>query len=45
MKASCELVGMTDAQIAGVAVLIELGYLSGRSQLAGVETVHAVLRY
>jgi adenine phosphoribosyltransferase len=45
MKASCELVGMTDATIAGVAVLIELGYLSGRKQLAGVETVHAVLQY
>ncbi len=45
MKASCELVGMTDARIAGIAVLIELGYLNGRAQLAGVETVHAVLRY
>lgn len=45
MKASCELVGKTDATIAGVAVLIELGYLSGREHLQGVGEVHAVLQY
>jgi len=45
MNASCELVGMTDAKIAGIAVLIELAYLSGRERLSGMGEVHAVLQY
>ncbi len=45
MKASCELVGRADAEIVGIAVLIELGYLGGREKLAGCAPVHAVMQY
>lgn len=45
MRASCELVGKTDAEIVSIAVLIELGYLGGREKLAGFAPVHAVLQY
>jgi adenine phosphoribosyltransferase len=45
MKASCELVQRTGAEIAGITVLIELNFLHGRSQLEGFGEVHSVLKY
>ena len=45
MKASCELVQRTGADIAGITVLIELNFLHGREQLEGFGEVHSVLKY
>jgi adenine phosphoribosyltransferase len=45
MKASCELVQRTGAQIAGITVLIELCFLNGRDKLDGMGEVHSVLKY
>lgn len=45
MKAACELVRRTGAVIAGVAVLIELGFLDGRIRLGTDIEVHSVIRY
>lgn len=44
MKACCDIVRQLGGQIVGVAVLIELADLKGRSKLAPV-TVHSVLTY
>lgn len=44
MAATCELVEKTGAHIAGVAILLELGFLDGRSKLDG-HTIHSVLTY
>ena len=43
-RALCELVEQLDGVVAGCAFLIELGFLNGRSKLAGYE-VSSVLRY
>ena len=43
-SAAVELVRRLDAEVLGVAVLIELGFLEGRKRLDGVD-VHAVLKY
>jgi len=45
MRASCELVEKTGAQIAGITVLIELDFLNGRAQLGGYGDLHSVLHY
>jgi adenine phosphoribosyltransferase len=44
MKACVDLVKHLGGEIAGVAVMIELEFLKGRSKLGGIET-HSVLRY
>lgn len=44
MKASCDLVKALDADIVGVAVLIELGFLNGREKLKEFN-VHSIIRY
>lgn len=44
MKACCDLVRQLGGEIVGVAVLIELEGLKGRSKLGDVE-VHSVLKY
>lgn len=45
MRAACDLVANTGAQIGGIAVLIELGFLGGKGRLSDHADVHAVLRY
>ncbi len=45
MRASCQLVEKTGAEIAGITVLIELDFLNGRDLLDGQAEVHSVLRY
>jgi len=45
MKASCELVQRSGAEIAGITVLIELCFLKGREKLNGTGEVHSVLKY
>jgi len=45
MEASCQLVRMCGAEIAGVSVLIELTFLEGRHRLEGVEHMHSVIQY
>ena len=44
MAATCELVEKTGARIMGVAFLVELGFLNGRSKLDG-HAIHSVLTY
>lgn len=44
MKACCDLVTRLGGEIAGVTVLIELGFLEGRSKLKPYDAVHAVLQ-
>ncbi len=44
MAACCRLVSATGGEIVGVAVLIELAFLNGRSQL-GDYAVHSILTY
>ena len=45
MRASCQLVEKTGAEIVGITVLIELDFLNGRDMLGGYSEVHSVLRY
>lgn len=45
MAASCQLVQRSGAQIAGITVLIELSFLSGRDKLKGFGEAHSVLKY
>lgn len=45
MQASCELVGMCGAEIAGITVLIELTYLNGRERLRNYADLHSVIQY
>lgn len=45
MRAACELVGKCNAEVAGMTVLIELGFLDGRDKLSEHGQVHSVLRY
>jgi adenine phosphoribosyltransferase len=45
MRACCELVRSMKAQIVGITVLIELGFLHGRSRLTEFGGVHSVLVY
>lgn len=45
MKACCQLVGSMNAKIAGITVLIELGFLNGRDVLREYAEVHSVLKY
>ena len=44
MKACVDLVKHLGGEIAGVAVMIELEFLNGRSKIPGIET-HSVLKY
>jgi adenine phosphoribosyltransferase len=44
MKACCDLVRQLGGEIAGVAVLIELAGLDGRTKLPGID-VHSVIQY
>lgn len=45
MRASCELVKMSGAEIAGITVLIELLYLEGRDKLKPFGHCHSVITY
>ncbi|MDF1809170.1 MAG: adenine phosphoribosyltransferase [Phycisphaerales bacterium] len=45
MRASCQLVERTGAEIYGITVLIELDFLNGRKLLDGYGDLHSVLRY
>ena len=45
MEACCQLVTRLKAQIVGITVLIELGFLPGRAKLAKYGSVHSVLQY
>lgn len=45
LKACCELLARTGAQIAGITVLIELTTLRGRDRVAPFGELHAVLKY
>ena len=44
LRASQELAEMAGAQIIGATVLIELESLGGRSKVAGIQPMHAVLK-
>lgn len=45
LDACCRLVKHLKAEIVGITVLIELGFLPGRAKLAPFGEVHAVLKY
>ncbi len=45
MRACCELVQQLGGEIVGISVLIELGFLRGRSKLKGFDPIHAVIEY
>lgn len=45
LRACAELVARTGAEIVGLTVLIELGFLNGRSRVADFGQVHSVLNY
>lgn len=45
MRAACQLVQTCGAQIAGIAVLIELEFLNARESLKPFGNVHSVVRY
>lgn len=45
MKACCQLMDKLGAQIMGITVLIELGFLPGRKQLEPYDPIHAVIKY
>ena len=45
MKAALHLADMLGADIAGVSILIELGFLNGRDKLAPFDQIHAVLTF
>ena len=45
LAACAELLGKAGATIAGMTVLIELGFLKGRERVRGFGDVHAVLKY
>jgi adenine phosphoribosyltransferase len=45
MRACCDLVATMRADIVGITVLIELGFLNGRERLREFGDVHAVMRY
>lgn len=44
MRAAAELITEAGATVLGMAVLLELGFLGGRSAIDGVAPVHALLR-
>lgn len=44
MVASCELIAKTGAEVAGIAFLVELGFLNGREKLDGFE-IFSLLTY
>ncbi len=45
MRASCELVTKADVEIAGITVLIELGFLNGADHVHEFAPVHSVIQY
>lgn len=45
MEACCKLVSELGGEIAGITVLIELGFLAGRAKLPGGVRVHSVLTW
>ena len=45
MKACCDLVSGLGGKIAGIAVLIELTFLTGRQRLKNYGELHAVIKY
>jgi len=45
MAACCDLVRQAGGEIAGVAVLIELEFLGGRSKLKDLNPIYAVIGY
>jgi adenine phosphoribosyltransferase len=44
MRAAAELLGQAGASVTGLGVLLELGFLDGRAQLADVAALHSLLR-
>jgi adenine phosphoribosyltransferase len=44
MRAAAELLAEAGATVTGLGVLLELGFLDGRAQLADVATLHCLLR-
>ncbi|MFO0909966.1 MAG: hypothetical protein U0794_16725 [Isosphaeraceae bacterium] len=44
MRACCELVGRTGAEVVGCAFVLELSFLNGRDKLAPYE-VHSLITY
>ncbi len=44
MRAAAELLAEAGATVTGLGVLLELGFLDGRAQLADVATLHSLLR-
>jgi adenine phosphoribosyltransferase len=45
LAACCKLVKLTGAELAGITVLIELGFLNGRKAVEGYGELHSVLKY
>lgn len=45
MKATLDLCGKLGAEVVGVTLLIELGFLDGRAKLAPYDNIHAVISY
>ncbi|MCC7193614.1 MAG: adenine phosphoribosyltransferase [Phycisphaeraceae bacterium] len=45
MKACCDLISGLGGEIAGITVLIELTFLSGRDKLKSYGDLHAVVKY
>ncbi|MBL4590939.1 MAG: adenine phosphoribosyltransferase [Phycisphaerales bacterium] len=45
MRASCQLVKKADVEIAGITVLIELGFLNGADKISEYAPVHSVIQY
>jgi len=44
LRAAADLLAQAGATVAGLGVLLELGFLDGRGRLAGVAPLHALLR-
>jgi len=44
MRAALDLVTAAGGTVVGLSVLMELGFLDGRAQLAGPAAVHSLLR-
>lgn len=44
LRAAADLLGSAGATVTGLGVLLELGFLGGRAQLAGLAQLHALLR-
>lgn len=45
LRACCELIDELGADLVGITVAIELGFLDGRSKVKPYENIHAVMQY